>query len=174
MTDERAMEILDPDHREHYESIEPINEACRIGIAAIKRVKELEAENAELKSSLTHANEECLKWHERAQNLLKDSGGSISGYEKKVSDLQAENVALRERLGKAVELENKINNGELVDAIWFKSWINGQICCGSVIGYSDGCFVIACGDDLISANKIYTSREQARYGLDKKINKKEE
>ena len=128
MTDERAMEILDPDHREHYESIEPINEACRIGIAAIKRAKELKAENA----------------------------------------------ALRERLEKAVELENKIDNGELVDAIWFKSWINGQICCGSVIGYSDGCFVIACGDDLISANKIYTSREQARYGLDKKINKKEE
>ena len=88
--------------------------------------------------------------------------------------MKAENAALRERLEKAVELENKINNGELVDAIWFKSWINGQICCGSVIGYSDGCFVIACGDDLISANKIYTSREQARYGLDKKINKKEE
>lgn len=40
MTDERAMEILDPDHREHYESIEPINEACRIGIKAIKRVKD--------------------------------------------------------------------------------------------------------------------------------------
>lgn len=72
------------------------------------------------------------------------------------------------------ELEDKINNGELVDAIWFKSWVNGQICCGSVIGYSDGCFVIACGDDLISANKIYTSREQARYELDKKIDKKEE
>lgn len=91
-----------------------------------------------------------------------------------IAHLEAENAALRERLEKAVELENKINNGELVDAIWFKSWINGQICCGSVIGYSDGCFVIACGDDLISANKIYTSREQARYGLDKKINKKEE
>ena len=128
MTDERAIEILDPEHREHYESIEPVEEACRIGIKAIKRVKELEAENA----------------------------------------------ALRERLKKAVELENKINNGELVDAIWFKSWVNGQICCGSVIGYSDGCFVIACGDDLISANKIYTSREQARYELDKNINKKEE
>lgn len=91
-----------------------------------------------------------------------------------IAHLEAENAALRERLKKAVELENKINNGELVDAIWFKSWINGQICCGSVIGYSDGCFVIACGDDLISANKIYTSREQARYGLDKKIDKKEE
>lgn len=91
-----------------------------------------------------------------------------------IAHLEAENAALRERLEKAVELENKINNGELVDAIWFKSWVNGQICCGSVIGYSDDCFVIACGDDLISANKIYTSREQARYGLDKKIDKKEE
>lgn len=57
MTDERAMEILDPDHREHYESIEPINEACRIGIAAIKRVKELEAENAALRERLEKAVE---------------------------------------------------------------------------------------------------------------------
>ena len=67
-------------------------------------IQRLKAENAELKSSLTHANEECLKWHERTQNLLKDSGGSISGYEKKISDLQAENAALRERLSRAVEL----------------------------------------------------------------------
>lgn len=52
MTDERAMEILDPEHREHYESIEPVEEACRIGIKAIKRVKELEAENAELRKRL--------------------------------------------------------------------------------------------------------------------------
>ena len=27
MTDERAIEILDPEHREHYESIEPVEEA---------------------------------------------------------------------------------------------------------------------------------------------------
>ena len=60
-------------------------------------IQRLKAENAELKSSLTHANEECLKWHERAQNLLKDSGESISGYEKKISDLQAENAELRHR-----------------------------------------------------------------------------
>lgn len=101
-------------------------------------------------------------------------GEKFSRLTRQIKKLEAENAALRERLEKAVELENKINNGELVDAIWFKSWVNGQICCGSVIGYSDGCFVIACGDDLISANKIYTSREQARYELDKKINKKEE
>ena len=52
MTDERAIEILDPKHREHYESREPVEEACRIGIKAIKRVKELEAENAELRARL--------------------------------------------------------------------------------------------------------------------------
>lgn len=63
-----------------------------------KEIARLATENAELKSSLTHANEEGLKWHERAQNLLKDSGGSISGYEKKISDLQAKNAELRHRL----------------------------------------------------------------------------
>lgn len=67
-------------------------------------IQRLKAKNAELKSSLTHANEEYLKWHERVQNLLKDSGGSISGYEKKISDLQAGNAELRARLDKAVEL----------------------------------------------------------------------
>lgn len=71
-------------------------------------IAKLQSENAELKSSLTHANEECLKWHERAQNLLKDSGGSISGYEKKISALQAENAALRERLEKAEVEKGKL------------------------------------------------------------------
>lgn len=34
---ERAMEILDPEHREHYESIEPVNTACRMGMEALAR-----------------------------------------------------------------------------------------------------------------------------------------
>ena len=81
--------------------------------------------------------------------------------------IEAENAELRARLEKAVEVENKINNGELVGAIWFKSWLNGQICCGRVIGYDDGGFVIESGDDLISAKKIYTSRQQAENGENK-------
>ena len=52
MTNERAIEILDPEHREQYDSIETVNEACRIGMNAIKRVHELEAENAELHNAL--------------------------------------------------------------------------------------------------------------------------
>ena len=37
MTIERAIEILDPEHREHYESIEPVEEACCMGMEALKR-----------------------------------------------------------------------------------------------------------------------------------------
>jgi hypothetical protein len=36
MTIDRACEILDPEHREHYESIEPVNEACRMAIKALR------------------------------------------------------------------------------------------------------------------------------------------
>ena len=46
MTPERAIEILDPEHREHYESIKPVNEACRIGMEAIRRVETIRKETA--------------------------------------------------------------------------------------------------------------------------------
>ena len=36
MTYERAIEILNPEHREHYESLDPVNEACRMGMEALK------------------------------------------------------------------------------------------------------------------------------------------
>lgn len=39
MTIERAIEILNPEHREHYDSIETVNEACRIGMEALKRTR---------------------------------------------------------------------------------------------------------------------------------------
>ena len=37
MTYERAAEILDPEHRETYESLEIVNEACRMGVEALRR-----------------------------------------------------------------------------------------------------------------------------------------
>ena len=36
MTVERAIEILDPEHREHYDSIEVVEEACRMGMDALR------------------------------------------------------------------------------------------------------------------------------------------
>lgn len=37
MTLERAAEILNPQHREHYDSLETVEEACRIGMRAIEK-----------------------------------------------------------------------------------------------------------------------------------------
>lgn len=39
MTIERAIEILNPEHREHYDSIETVNEACRMGMEALRRAR---------------------------------------------------------------------------------------------------------------------------------------
>ncbi|SCJ70710.1 Uncharacterised protein [uncultured Flavonifractor sp.] len=35
---ERAREILDPEHLEEYESLEPVNEACQMGRAALEKM----------------------------------------------------------------------------------------------------------------------------------------
>lgn len=40
MTIERAIEILDPEHRENYDSLETVNEACRMGMAALEKIKD--------------------------------------------------------------------------------------------------------------------------------------
>lgn len=40
MTLDRAIEILDPEHREHFESVDPIDEACRIGMNALKQIRD--------------------------------------------------------------------------------------------------------------------------------------
>lgn len=39
MTIDRAIEILDPEHREVYDSIEMVTEACRMGMEALKRTR---------------------------------------------------------------------------------------------------------------------------------------
>ena len=37
MTIDRAIEILDPEHRENYDGMDEVNEACRMGMEALKR-----------------------------------------------------------------------------------------------------------------------------------------
>lgn len=51
MTLERAIEILDPEHREHYDSIETVNEACRMGMEAI---------GYRISKKATHPYEHCI------------------------------------------------------------------------------------------------------------------
>ena len=37
MTIDRAIEILDPEHRENYDGMDEVNEACRMGMEALER-----------------------------------------------------------------------------------------------------------------------------------------
>lgn len=48
MTTERAIEILNPEHREHYESIEPVNTACRMGMEALEKQIPKKVNNLEI------------------------------------------------------------------------------------------------------------------------------
>lgn len=42
---DRAIEILNPEHRERYNGIEEVNEACRMGMEALRELRD--RENAE-------------------------------------------------------------------------------------------------------------------------------
>lgn len=39
MTIDRAIEILNPEHREAYDGLDEVNEACRIGMEALERTR---------------------------------------------------------------------------------------------------------------------------------------
>lgn len=39
MTIDRAIEILDPEHRENYDGMDEVNEACRMGMEALQRTR---------------------------------------------------------------------------------------------------------------------------------------
>ncbi len=74
MTVERAIEILDPTHREHYDSIDVVNEACKMGMEALalkesmtQRIAELEAEVERLQKS----TEEAVSCFTRMESLYK-------------------------------------------------------------------------------------------------------
>lgn len=36
---DRAIEILDPEHRENYDGMDEVNEACRMGMEALERMR---------------------------------------------------------------------------------------------------------------------------------------
>lgn len=51
---ERAMEILNPEHRERYDDLEEVNEACRMGANALLIVREI-MQSGGLPDKLTEA-----------------------------------------------------------------------------------------------------------------------
>lgn len=69
MTIERAIEILDPEHREHYESIETVNEACLLGIDALKNVEQIKADNDKLRKLASNLKKKLVKAAKELQIL---------------------------------------------------------------------------------------------------------
>ena len=59
MTVDRAIEILNPEHREQFESIDPVNEACRMGMEALKRTQW-----TPVSEGLPEDGEDVLCWYE--------------------------------------------------------------------------------------------------------------
>ena len=116
MIDERAMEILDPEHREHYDSIETVNEACRIGIQAILDRSELRKTVSILKRDFNCSALRIGRQREENQKLLKrytDLLQSRDACKSKEHKLRIENTALKKELEATQKLlaENTGCNG---------------------------------------------------------------
>ena len=94
---------------------------------------------------------------------LTERRGKYIALKGKELHLEEEYTILKNYLA---ELEDKIENGTLVDCIWFISWLNEEVCCGQVIGYEeDSGFVILTNNSMISADKVWTNREDAEKEL---------
>lgn len=59
MTIDRAIEILNPEHREHYDGMEEVNEACRMGMEALERSRWIP-----VSKGLPEDGEDVLCWYE--------------------------------------------------------------------------------------------------------------
>ena len=77
-----------------------------------------------------------------------------------------DNKSIWNAIERLAELEDEIEQGRLVNCIWFISWLNEEVCCGQVIGYEeDSGFVILTNNSMVSADKIWTNYEDAEKEL---------
>ena len=59
MTIDRAIEILNPEHRENYDGMGEVNEACRMGMEALERTRWIP-----VSKGLPKDGEDVLCWYE--------------------------------------------------------------------------------------------------------------
>lgn len=69
----RAIEILDPEHREHYESIEVVNEACRMGMEALRKLRETQEGDFISRDAVISEIKGVYEWHDfvTAERLIQ-------------------------------------------------------------------------------------------------------
>ena len=136
MTIERAIEILDPTHREHYDSIDVVNEACKMGMEALalkktmtQRIAELETQNTDLFYKLNGVMLSVDKWLE-GEELKQDEVNRAITMREKTLQIVEKLEAEVERLQKHTEevtanciqfnkANDKANNQRFLEAIAF-------------------------------------------------------
>lgn len=59
MTIDRAIEILDPEHRENYDGMDEVNEACRMGMEALERTRWIPCSER-----LPEDGQDVLRWYQ--------------------------------------------------------------------------------------------------------------
>lgn len=64
MTIERAIEILNPEHREHYDGLDEVNEACRMGMEALERTRWIPC-----RERLPEENQRVLFWNPSSEAI---------------------------------------------------------------------------------------------------------
>ena len=105
MTIDRAIEILDPTHREHYESVEIVNEACRMGMEALKKMKEDEWQPFIFRELTEEEKKEHQEWDDVIDNLPETgvdilvSDGKFVWADELVEDGKYGDVSLKDNVG---------------------------------------------------------------------------
>lgn len=99
---ERAIEILDPEHRERYDSIETVDEACRMGREALRQ--QLAAQGGDFVSRETvkkALEDECAYLRERgmlnAEHVLLHHGVAV------IDKLPVADAKSLEKIGEEVD-----------------------------------------------------------------------
>ena len=80
MTIDRAIEILDPTHREHYESIEVVEEACRMGMNALRRLKgtmNIQLDGGAVMPTRAHDEDAGLDLYAREGQVIPAGGSAV-------------------------------------------------------------------------------------------------
>jgi hypothetical protein len=80
MTIDRAIEILDPEHRENYDGMDEVNEACRMGMEALKQQRWIPCS-----VRLPENGENALVWDKLSRDVFigryyECDGWEIDGY----------------------------------------------------------------------------------------------
>ncbi len=74
---DRAIEILNPEHREQYDSLATVQEACRMGMAALEKQTPVKLDVCWEMGLPGGTCPKCLNWVQRSYNYCPFCGQAV-------------------------------------------------------------------------------------------------